>query len=68
MSLKMIIEWIIFWQNSKIELNQIGYRTPLPGDEGDGGGDSGEDGFGIGGGGSVEDGGGSVQCLTMSMS
>ena len=23
------IEWIIFWQNSKIELNQIGYRTPL---------------------------------------
>ena len=24
------IEWIIFWQNSNIELNQIGYRTPLP--------------------------------------
>ena len=23
------IEWIIFWQNSNIELNQIGYRTSL---------------------------------------
>ena len=24
-----ILNWIIFWQNSNIELNQIGYRPPL---------------------------------------
>ena len=23
------IEWIIFWQSSRIESNQVGYRTPL---------------------------------------
>ena len=27
--LKWILNWIIFWRNSNIELNQFGYRSPL---------------------------------------
>ena len=29
--LNRILNEFFFWQNSKIELNQIGYRTPLAG-------------------------------------
>ena len=29
MNIESKIEWIIFWQNSNIELNQVGYRRPL---------------------------------------
>ena len=29
--IELNIEWIIVWQNSNIESNQIGYRTPLLG-------------------------------------